>query len=92
MKLLAINGSPRKGNTSNALNLIRDAFPGIDFEILHLIDLDFKLCKGCYACVLKGESKCPLKDKGDYYYETKIPFYKKIIAKKLTDKIINQFG
>ena len=31
------------------------------------------------------------KDKGDYYYETKIPFYKKIIAKKLTDKIISQF-
>ena len=31
------------------------------------------------------------KDKGDYYYETKIPFYRKIIAKKLTDKIINQF-
>jgi multimeric flavodoxin WrbA len=47
MKLLAICGSPRKGNTSNALNLIRDAFPGIDFEILHLIDLDFKLCKRC---------------------------------------------
>ena len=31
------------------------------------------------------------KDKGDYYYETKIPFYKRIIAKKLTEKIINQF-
>lgn len=65
MKLLAICGSPRKGNTSNALKLIRDAFPGIDFEILHLIDLDFKLCKGCYTCVLKGESKCPLKDDRD---------------------------
>jgi len=65
MKLLAINGSPRKGNTSKALYQIRDAFPGIDFEILHLIDLDFKPCKGCYACVLKGESKCMLKDDRD---------------------------
>jgi len=65
MKLLAINGSPRKGNTSTALNQIRDAFPGIDFEVLHLIDLEFKPCKGCYACVLKGESKCPLKDDRD---------------------------
>jgi len=65
MKLLAINGSPRKGNTSNALKLIRDTYPGIDFEILHLIDLDFKQCKGCYACVLKGESRCPLKDDRD---------------------------
>lgn len=65
MKLLAICGSPRKGNTSNALNSIRDAFPGIDFEILHLIDLDFRPCKGCYTCVLKGESTCPLKDDRD---------------------------
>ena len=65
MKLLAICGSPRKGNTSHALGQIRDAFPGIDFEILHLADLDFKPCKGCYACVLKGESKCPLKDDRD---------------------------
>jgi len=65
MKLLAINGSPRKGNTSKALKLIGDPFPGIDFEILHLVDLDFKLCKGCYACVLKGESICPLEDDRD---------------------------
>lgn len=65
MKILAINGSPRKGNTSMALNQIRDAFPGIDFEILYLIDLDFKPCKGCYTCVLKGESKCPLNDDRD---------------------------
>ncbi len=65
MKLLAINGSPRKGNTSKALNIIRDAFPGIDFEILHLTDLDLKPCKGCYTCVLKGESKCPRKDDRD---------------------------
>ena len=32
------------------------------------------------------------KDRGDYYFETKIPFYKKIIAKKLTNKIIRQFN
>jgi len=62
MKLLSINGSPRKGNTSNALYQIRDALPGIDFEILHLKDLDFQQCKGCYACVLKGKSKCMLKE------------------------------
>jgi hypothetical protein len=30
------------------------------------------------------------KDKGAYYYETKIPFYKKFIAKRVTDKIIRQ--
>jgi len=31
------------------------------------------------------------KDKGDYYYDTKIPFYKKFIAKRVTEKIISQF-
>jgi len=31
------------------------------------------------------------KDKGDYYYDTKIPFYKKYIASKVTKKIIKHF-
>jgi multimeric flavodoxin WrbA len=69
MKIIAICGSPRKGNCYKALTTIRDAFPLIDFEILHLIDLDFKPCKGCYTCVLKGESKCPLKDDRDKILE-----------------------
>ena len=65
MKILAICGSPRKGNSYKALNEIREEFPQIDFEILHLKDLDFKLCKGCYGCVVRGEEKCPLKDDRD---------------------------
>ena len=69
MKILAICGSPRKGNSYKALTTIREVFPLIDFEILHLIDLDFKPCKGCYTCVLKGESKCPLKDDRDKILE-----------------------
>ena len=62
MKITAICGSPRKGNSFKALTTIRDAFPLIDFEILHLNDMDFSLCKGCYGCVLRGESNCPIKD------------------------------
>lgn len=62
MKILAICGSPRKGNSYKALITIRDAFPLIDFEILHLNDMEFSLCKGCYGCVLRGESHCPIKD------------------------------
>ncbi len=65
MKLLAICGSPRKGNSYRALTTIKDAFPHIDLEILHLNDLNFKLCKGCYGCVLRGEAKCPMKDDRD---------------------------
>jgi multimeric flavodoxin WrbA len=63
-KLVAICGSPRKGNTFKALSTIRDSFPGIELEILHLNDLDFKYCKGCYGCVLRGEANCPLKMTG----------------------------
>jgi len=31
------------------------------------------------------------KDKKDYYYETKIPFFKKMIANRVTKKIISEF-
>jgi len=69
MKILAICGSPRKGNGYKALNEIRDEFPHIEYEILHLNDMNFKLCKGCYGCVVRGEEKCPLKDDRDMILE-----------------------
>jgi len=65
MKLLAICGSPRKGNTYSALNSIIDNYPDIDFKLLQLSDMDFQLCKGCYACIKLGEDKCPIKDDRD---------------------------
>ena len=55
----------------------------IPFNIFKYVSqLDKELMKADYAYY---------KDKGDYYYETKIPFYKKLIGKKLSDKIISQF-
>lgn len=65
MKITAICGSPRKGNTYSALKSIQDNFPDVDFEILMLKDIHFELCKGCYTCVLRGEEKCPLQDDRD---------------------------
>lgn len=65
MKIIAICGSPRKGNTYSVLNAIKENFPDIDVKILMLKDLNFKMCKGCYSCVLRGEEKCPLKDDRD---------------------------
>lgn len=65
MKIVAICGSPRKGNTYTVLNNIKRSFPDMDFKILMLKDMNFKICKGCYTCVLKGEDKCPLKDDRD---------------------------
>ena len=69
MKLLAICGSPRKRNSYKALKEIGDEFPQLDYEILHLNDLNFKLCKGCYGCVVNGEERCPLKDERDLVLE-----------------------
>ena len=34
MKILAISGSPRKGNTYSALETIKEDFQDIDFEII----------------------------------------------------------
>jgi multimeric flavodoxin WrbA len=62
MKILAICGSPKKGNTYSALNDIKDNFPDIDFKILMLKDINLKPCVGCYICVKLGEDKCPIKD------------------------------
>lgn len=62
MKILAICGSPRKGNTYSVLNTIKENYPGIDFKIIELRKLNFQFCKGCYSCVKKGEDKCPIKD------------------------------
>lgn len=65
MKILAVYGSPRKGNSYSILNSIRENYSDIDFKILMLNDLNFEMCKGCYGCVLNGEEFCPLKDDRD---------------------------
>ena len=65
MKILAICGSPRRGNTYSALNSIRENFPHIDYKVLMLNELNFDVCRGCYTCVLHGEDKCPIKDDRD---------------------------
>jgi len=68
MKLLAINGSPRKEwNTATLLNKALDgaSTQKIDTKLIHLYDLDFKGCTSCFACKLKnGESygRCAFKD------------------------------
>lgn len=73
MKIIAICGSPRKGNTYSVHNVLKDNFPDIDYKILMLKDMNFEICKGCYRCVLQGENNCPLKDDRD------------IIIKELTE-------
>jgi multimeric flavodoxin WrbA len=65
MKILAIGGSPKKGNTYSVLNEIKESYPDIDFNLLMLKDVNLEYCKGCYTCVRFGEDKCPLKDDRD---------------------------
>jgi len=60
MRILAICGSPRKGNSYSVLNSIKENYPD-----MMLNEVNLKMCKGCYTCVLLGEEKCPLKDDRD---------------------------
>ena len=62
MKILAICGSPKKGNTYSALKFIKEKYPDIDFKIMMLKDMNLQPCLGCYVCVKLGEDKCSLKD------------------------------
>jgi len=68
MKVLAINGSPRKKwNTATLLNKALEgaSSKGAETELINLYDLSFVGCTSCFACKLKnGESygHCAIKD------------------------------
>jgi multimeric flavodoxin WrbA len=65
MKIVAIMGSPHKGNSLEKTQRIEDKlkqFGDVEFEYVHLKDVDLKPCKGCFVCFIKGEDRCPLKD------------------------------
>ena len=68
MKVIAINGSPRKNwNTATLLEhaLKGAASAGAETKMVHLYDLNYKGCTSCFACKLKGgESfgRCAVKD------------------------------
>lgn len=66
MKVVTILGSPRKNGTGtkvaeeieHALSDLGD----VEFERIHLVDLDLCPCRGCFTCIRSGEDRCPLKD------------------------------
>ena len=68
MKIIAINGSPRKkDNTSTLLNKALEgaASNGAETEMIHLYDFTYKGCKSCFACkLINGNSygKCAIND------------------------------
>lgn len=63
MKVLMINGSPRKGgNTSIALGELEKVFlkNGIEVETLQVGGMEISGCKGCGYCIKNG--KCAIDD------------------------------
>jgi len=68
MKVMAVNGSPRKNwNTATLLGqaLKGAASQGAETELIHLYDLNFKGCISCFACKTRGGKsygKCAVKD------------------------------
>ena len=68
MKVIAINGSPRK--KWNTATLLEKALEGAasevaETELIHLYDLNYQGCTSCFACKLKdGKSygKCAMND------------------------------
>ncbi len=68
MKVIAINGSPRKKwNTATLLNKALEgaASNGAETEFIHLYDLNYKGCISCFSCKTRGGKsygKCAVKD------------------------------
>ena len=84
MKIIAVNGSPRKEwNTATLLKKALEgaASQGVETELVHLYDLNYKGCISCFACKEKGGKsygRCVVRD------DLK-PMFKKIEA---TDALI----
>ena len=69
IKIVAICGSPHKGNTYDILKVLKESNTEINFKILMLSELSLKDCLGCYSCINTGEENCPLKDDRDIIIE-----------------------
>ena len=84
MKYLIINGSPRKQNTYNAIEMVKNNIDG-EFEEINLLNEEIPMCIGCQNCIMKGEEKCPHFDKIN-------PIIKAIKAKIIKDKAADVLG
>ena len=65
MKVIAINGSPRKeGNTFHALQMVGDELnnEGIQTEIIQVGDKKLQGCLGCGNCARNKDERCVIDD------------------------------
>lgn len=58
-KALVIWAGRNKGNTYEATRTALEALGVKGVRWIHTADLDLPLCRGCMACILRGESHCP---------------------------------
>ena len=64
MKVIAINGSPKKeGNTFHALRMVGNELEnnGIEFEILHVGHKMIHGCMACGKCAINKDEQCSVK-------------------------------
>lgn len=60
--VLALIGSPRKGETYKAVQRLEEEMKKhgpVEFEYVMLRDLNLQDCLGCHACFMKGQEFCP---------------------------------
>jgi len=65
MKVLALNGSPRKnGNTTAVLETLGEIFreAGMEYEILHLGAKNIRGCVACDGCLFTESHRCVMAD------------------------------
>lgn len=70
MKIVAVNGGPRKGkNTDQMLDAfiegVKEASPEAEVQVIRLYDYKFTGCRSCFACQLKNhrdDLQCWIKD------------------------------
>ena len=68
MKIIALNGSPRKNkNTGTLLKKALEgaASVGAETQLVHLYDVDYKGCTSCFACKMiggKSLGRCAMRD------------------------------
>ncbi|MCG8568783.1 MAG: NAD(P)H-dependent oxidoreductase, partial [Spirochaetes bacterium] len=60
MKVLAIVGSSKTGNTTHIVQYFEQQLKNAEqFEYLYLSDYPLEFCVGCHNCIFIGEDKCP---------------------------------
>lgn len=65
MQITAVIGSYRKGRTLKIVQRIEEhmrRMGDVTFNYIYLWEVPLSSCRGCFACIGRGEEKCPLKD------------------------------